>query len=274
LYATTELRFADAYIIGALEFTTPILKYNASQSWRRDVQGLWTFLDSYMLIETHAKCGTHVHMSPLEGIWPLIHLKKICRSVLWFEAAFEILVPESRRGNRYCKSNRLDNPKFLGKSLKQCLVMIDDCQSNQDIADLMNNEGDRYYAWNFTNLYYGGKKTIEFRRGPGAEDSEGCISWVELAVSFVQAAIKFGTVAGVEMYEKSVEDLLRFIRGATVPQLNRPQAMQQIFSGKAGAIMPKQVGILSAEQLAELHKKMEQDGKKNLMLKKYKAAGD
>jgi hypothetical protein len=40
----------------------------------------------------------------------------------------------------------------------------------------MNNEGDRYYAWNFTNLYYGGKKTIEFRRGPSAEDDKGCIS--------------------------------------------------------------------------------------------------
>ena len=59
-----------------------------------------------------------------------------------------------------------------------------------------------------------------------------------------------------------------------MPQLNRPQAMQQIFSGKTGAMTPKQVGILSAEQLAELHKKMAQDGKKNLMLKKYKAAGD
>ncbi len=50
--------------------------------------------------------------------------------------------------------------------------------------------------------------------------------------------------------------------------------MQQIFSGKTGAMMPKQVGILSAEQLAELHRKIEQDGKKNLMLKKYMAAGD
>src|SRR6266536_3963249 len=99
---TEELRFTDTHTIGAVEFTTPILKYNASQSWRRDFQGLWTFLDSNMLIETHAKCGTHVHMSPLEGIWPLIYLKKICRSVLWFEAAFKILVPESRRGNRYC----------------------------------------------------------------------------------------------------------------------------------------------------------------------------
>jgi len=152
--------------------------------------------------------------------------------------------------------------------------MIDERQSNQDIVDLMNNEGDRYYAWNFTNLYYGGKKTIEFRRGPGAEDDKGCISWVELAVSFVQAAIKSGTAVGLEMYEKNIEDLLRFIRGATVPQLNRPQAMQQIFSGKTGAMMPRQVGILSAEQLAELHRKIAQDGKKNLMLKKYMAAGD
>jgi hypothetical protein len=76
------------------------------------------------------------------------------------------------------------------------------------------------------------------------------------------------------MYEKNIEDLLRFIRGATVPQLNRPQAMQQILSGKTGAMMHKQVGILSAEQLAELHRKIAQDGKKNLMLKKYIAAGD
>jgi hypothetical protein len=102
--------------------------------------------------------------------------------------------------------------------------MIDECQSNQDIVYLMNNEGDRYYAWNFTNLNYGGK-TIEFRRGPGTEDEKGCISWVDLAVSFIQAAIEYGTVVGLEMYEKSVEDLLRFIRGATLPQLNRPQDM-------------------------------------------------
>jgi hypothetical protein len=38
-------------------------------------------------------------------------------------------------------------------------------------------------------------------------------------------------------------------------------------------MMPKQVGILSTEQLAELHRKIAQDGKKNLMLK-YMAAGD
>lgn len=152
--------------------------------------------------------------------------------------------------------------------------MIDECQSNQDIVDVMNNEGDRYYAWNFTNLYYGGKKTIEFRRSPGAEDDEGCISWVELAVSFVQAAIKYGTTVSLEIYKKDIEDLLRFIRGARVPQLNRPQAMQQLFSGKTGAMMPTQVGILSAEQLAELHRKIAQDGKKNLILKKYITAND
>lgn len=264
----------DAFTKGAVEFTTPILKYNASESWRRDVQGLWTFLDDNMLIETHAKCGTHVHMSPLEGIWPLMHLKKICRCVLWFENAFEVLVPESRRGNHYCKSNQHDNPKFLDKSLQQCLGMIDECQSNQDVVDLMNNDGDRYYAWNFVNLYYGGKNTIEFRRGPGAEDDKSCFAWVELAVSFVQAAIKLGSITGLEMYEKKVEDLLRFIRAATVPRLNRPEAMRQIFSGKAGTMLPKKVGTLSTGQLAVLQRKKSQDGKKNLMLKKYQTAED
>jgi Putative amidoligase enzyme len=263
----------NSYLTGAVEFTTPILKYDSSQSWVRDIHGLWTFLDTHMLIETHDKCGTHIHMSLPDGMWPLQHLKKICRSVLWFETAFEILVPESRRGNPYCKSNRLDNPKFLSKSLNQCLEMVDECQSNQGLADLMNNQGDRYYAWNFINLYYGGKKTIEIRRGHGVEDHALCVSWVELAVSFVQAAIKSGSLGGLQLYaeNKSVEDLLRFIQSATVPGLKRPQALQTIFSGKSGAILPKQVGNLNAEERAELQKKMAQDGKKNLMLKKFKA---
>jgi len=149
--------------------------------------------------------------------------------------------------------------------------MIDECHSGVDLAELMNDEN-RYYAWNFRNLIYGGKNTIEFRRGPGVDDEEGCTAWVELAVSFVQAAIKHGTIAALETYEKSVEGLSRFIRNATVPQLNNPQDMHQIFSGKTGAMMPKQVGILGAEELARLHKKMAEDGKKNLMLKKYLAA--
>jgi hypothetical protein len=51
-------------------------------------------------------------MSPLEGIWPLLHLKKICRRMLWFEAAFKTLVPESRRGNHYRKSKQTRQPKI------------------------------------------------------------------------------------------------------------------------------------------------------------------
>lgn len=44
----------------------------------------------------------------------------------------------------------------LARFLKQCIAMINECQNNRVIVDLMNNDGDRYYAWKFTNLYYYG----------------------------------------------------------------------------------------------------------------------
>ncbi|RDW59552.1 hypothetical protein BP6252_12639 [Coleophoma cylindrospora] len=50
----------------ALEFTSPILQYVPSKSWRGDIQAFWNFFDQYMFIETDPKCGTHIHMSPLE----------------------------------------------------------------------------------------------------------------------------------------------------------------------------------------------------------------
>lgn len=150
--------------------------------------------------------------------------------------------------------------------------MIDGCQSNQDIVDLMNDGGNRYFAWNFVNLYYGGRMTIEFRRGPGVEDVDGCFAWVEFAVSFVQAAILSGSIRGLEEYEKNVEGLRSFILTNTQP-LNTPQAMQQIFIGKSGSLMVRKIPALTAEQRAMLQKKTDEDDKKNLMLKKYMAAG-
>lgn len=155
-----------------------MLKYDNTQHWRRDVADLFDFLDTHSVIETHAKCGTHVYISLLSGEWLTDDLKQVASTILWLETAFEVLVPDSRRGNICCKSNRLDNPKFLEKTPAQCMVLIDECENNVAVADLMNNEGDRYYAQNFKNLYYGGKKTIEFRRGPGVDIEQNATAWV------------------------------------------------------------------------------------------------
>jgi hypothetical protein len=216
-----------------------------------------------MIIETHPKCGTHIHMPPLQDIWLLLNLKKICHSVLWFEGAFEVLVPESRRRNHHCKSNRFDNERFGNKTEKHCLAMIDKCKSNHDVVDLMNDGGNRYFAWNFSNLYYGGKMTIEFRRAPGVEDSGGCLAWVEFAVSFVQAAITLGSTGGLEQYNRGTKGLLKFILNAS-QQLNRPQAMKQIFSNKRGSMIPGKIGGLTAEQGAVLEQKKRAGPKEEL----------
>jgi Putative amidoligase enzyme len=159
------------------------------------VEHLWDFLRTFCRIETNPTCGTHVHIStPGNNQWDTESLKSISRSILWFESGFEVLVPQSRRGNEYAKSNRVDNPVFQGKTGPECFQLIEQCANNVDIVNLMNNDGDRHYAWNSKNLFYGGKMTIEFRRGPGVTDAEHCLSWVELAVAFTKAARSFGTV--------------------------------------------------------------------------------
>ena len=131
---------------------------------------MWSIVEGLCHIETNETCGTHIHVSLANGQeWQLEHVKSIARSILHFEPAFEVLVPAHRRGNEYTKSNRMDNPSFEHKTLAQCFDQIDRCAHVTDVADPMNANGDRYHGWNFLNLYYGGKGTIEFRRGPGSD---------------------------------------------------------------------------------------------------------
>jgi hypothetical protein len=66
-------------------------------------------------------------------------------------------------------------PSSRVKTLRQCFQLVDQCSNNTEIADLMNDNGDRHYGWNFTNLYDGGIMTIEFRRGPGVTEVGMCL---------------------------------------------------------------------------------------------------
>jgi Putative amidoligase enzyme len=236
------------------------------------VEKLWEILESHCKIETNQSCGTHVHLSPPEdNQWDLASLKSISRSILWFESGLEALVPESRRGNEYAKSNRFDNPKLHGKSGADCFQLIDQCANNVEIVNLMNNDGDRHYAWNFKNLYYGGKMTIEFRRAPGVILARHCLSWVELAAAFTRAARNFGSAAQLNGYSRDVAGLKNFISAGLVPGMNELQLMSLIFDGKSGGLEPVVVGPLSVERQQRLAKKKQQDQQKNLMVKKISA---
>ncbi len=256
-------------ILGPLEIISPIMTFGTDSLWRAQVEEVWRIIDAFCVIETDQTCGTHVHISPPGNLtWDTESLKSICCSIIWFESAFEVLVPQTRRGNEWAKSNRFDNPKFQGKTGEQCLQLVTQCSDNANIVNLMNNNGDRYYGWNFTNLYYDRKMTIEFRRGPGVTEVDECLGWVELTASFVRAAKSFGTPTTLPTFTRDVEGLKNFIQTSVVQGMNVPRYMTPIFEGKSGSLEPCRVGHLTPEKQLKLAQKKDQDQKKNLMVKK------
>jgi len=246
------------------------MPFSQDSPWRDLVQEVWVSIMGSCLIRTDQTCGTHVHISPLGNLqWHIESLKHICRSILWFESALEVVVPKTRRGNAWAKSNRFDNSKFQGKDIAQCFQLVDQCSNNTEIADLMNDNGDRHYGWNFTNLYDGGIMTIEFRRGPGVTEVGMCLGWVELAVSFIQSAQSFGTLAQLTNYPKDVQGFKDFIIAGLEQGVNKYELMTPIFQGKSGSLEPIRVGNLTLEQRQKLHQKTEEDRKKSLIRKKF-----
>lgn len=226
-------------------------------------------IEDYCSFTTNRSCGTHVHISPGVGLmWAIGDLKKIACAILHFEKAWNVIVPAARRRNKYAKSNRFDNPKLSMKTDAQCIEAVNACESSVTVADLMNNDGDRYFGWNFTNLYFGQKMTVEFRRGPGVEDLDTCEAWVALAVAFLQAARQAESVIDVIEFSANVEGLKAFIHEGLEGIGEEVRGIDGLFHGKTGAIQVSPIGQLSATELEKLRQKKTKDDKKNFMVKK------
>ena len=109
--------------------------------------------------------------------------------------------------------------------------------------------------------------TIEFRRAPGVTAFYKCYSWVELAVSFIQAARASTSISHLRNYSRDVAGLYSFIRG-TMTESEQIRAIDIIFAGKSGSIMPSQIGYLDAKRREKLSKKKRRDDLKNSMVEK------
>lgn len=163
---------------GGLEFASPITRYEVGSSWRQNLHSHFQIIESYAEIMSDVTCGTHVHVSPGEGEWTLKQAKNVSRSILYFEEAFEVLLPPERCGNRECRSNRIDNPKLKHlPDLQACLEKVEECSSTKALIHLMNAKEDdswnvgedwngekavteRCYGFNFENLMEGKIGTI------------------------------------------------------------------------------------------------------------------
>ena len=133
---------------GGLEFASPILRYEPESSWRQGLKSHFRLIKSYAKIMSDITCGTHVHVSPGDREWTLEEVKNVSRSILYFEEAFEALLPQDRRGNRECRSNRSDNPKLNHlPDLEACFESIRECTTTKELIHLMNAKDE--YSWNF-----------------------------------------------------------------------------------------------------------------------------
>lgn len=74
---------------------------------------------------------------------------------------------------------------------------------------------------------------------------------------------------GLEMYEQTTEDLLGFIRGATTQLTSGYVADIYWYSRHDDPQTDRNLGHWALNSLLSFTKKMAQDRKKNLMLKKY-----
>lgn len=258
---------------GGLEFASPIIRYEAGSPWRQNLRAHFQIIESYAEILPDVTCGTHVHVSPGDSKWTLEQAKNVSRSILYFEEAFEVLLPPERRGNRECRSNQSDNPKLKDlPDLKACFEKIQECGSIKALIHLMNAKDEdhslvceewngekavteRCYGFNFENLMEGKIGTIgerhdcgnfplnvltceaEFRRPPCVTNYQDCVMWAEFGASFMQAAMQYGaSLEHLLNYDLNVAGLAAFVEEATIHGMNDRGILAQMFARGSGSL--------------------------------------
>jgi Putative amidoligase enzyme len=167
----------------------------------------------------------------LDPFYTTLEIKRIAQAIIHFEPAFEALVPPVRRENLYAKSNWLDSPTLAreDKSRSQLITDIEEAVDAEAVIRLIQMP-DRHYAWNLWAL--SSKETIEFRKPPASSTPEEVLSWAELAMSFIQASVKYKSTEILQKVPATVGGLRWFILQFTVPEVNEAARMQRIWAGK------------------------------------------
>ncbi|PYI09012.1 hypothetical protein BO78DRAFT_459563 [Aspergillus sclerotiicarbonarius CBS 121057] len=258
-----------------LECISPIFRAHAGSQWRQHIEFLWRFFALHYEISSNASCGTHVHLSRVGG-YSLPDLKRICQSIIHFEPAFEALLPDSRLSNEYSRSNWLDNTNFGHGNLSrnQSIAVIEQASSMRELVLLMNPDHDKMFGWNFLYLLNSPHGTIEFRRGAASTSAQNVFVYIEVAMSFIEAAIQLGSPESLNKVPATVGGLKWFLQTAHLPDqlpgLYDSRYLELFFAGKADSVFrePKPLGKLSAHKLNKLARKKEEDKRKNIAMVK------
>ena len=188
---------------------------------------MWDYLAEDYLVGGDNRCGTHIHVS-MEPRFTAQELKRIAQAVIHFEPAFEVLVPQSRRGNQYARSNWLECPD-LGPSSKSRLdsILALNRLPDYDERAIIQIFSDRRYSWSFmTMLYY---STVEFRKPPFSTTAAECLQWAELALSFIQACVRYPSVDALCRVPPNVHGLRWFVSRYQQAGVNEPARLDRLW---------------------------------------------
>jgi hypothetical protein len=212
---------------------TPLFVAFRGSDWRGHVHATWKYLRQNYRVIADEHCATHVHVS-VEGGYSLAELKRIAGSVIQFEPAFDALVAPQRRSGQceFAKSSWLDSDHLAlqNRSRAQSVAYIDNISNFESLLLVMNPDDERKYGWNFLSIekYF----TMEFRKAQASTTGEEALSWAELAMSFIQAAIEHGSPAKLRQVPSTVGGLRWFLEQSHVPGLNEPERLQWFWTGK------------------------------------------
>ncbi|KAJ5814859.1 hypothetical protein N7474_006636 [Penicillium riverlandense] len=159
------------------------------------------------------------------------------------------------------------NSRLRNRKMEKCFELVDRCNHQAEIADLTNDGGNRRFAWNFTNLYHGGKSTVEFRQAPPAAEPTMCLAWAEFVVAFVHAAKELRGVSSLKRYTRDAHGLKRFLTHHAPPGFTA-RNLKNLFVGKFGHRVPRPLPTLTTGQRDVLERKDAEARRKDLVMKK------
>lgn len=137
-------------------------------------------LSNVSWLKVNKDCGLHVH----HGVddYKFENFKNLFISYVKFENVFDMLMPESRRGdvNSYCKSLK----NISQNNAKAAIDEIDKCK---DFYALENLFYTRYIKLNLQSYMRHG--TIEFRQHSGTLNADKMINWIVLTQLMVETAV-------------------------------------------------------------------------------------
>ena len=181
-----------------MESVSPILK--SSDNWETEIKNFWNALRAMFEVQKTFTCGTHIHLAPWERKYTLREAKVIAFACCYYERYVISCLPEERRDHGYCRRNTMvatEMGKQYEANTSDGLAQIaSDINALDDFEELVvYMQGGTEFArrrvlWNFRNLCYGTKGTIEFRGGRHLRGPNRAVAWITFAQVFILMALE------------------------------------------------------------------------------------